>query len=62
MLEKQYPDKRLLSVQVLRAFAASAVVVYHAVEAAFRSVSDNSATHLFREFAWLGNFGWMFFS
>ena len=57
MLETPRPANRLYSIQALRAFAASAVVVYHAVEAALRGVPKSSATDLMKEIAWLGNFG-----
>ena len=59
---KKLPDNRLQSnklssLQALRAFAASAVVFFHAVEASVRGQSPNSAETILREIAWLGSFG-----
>lgn len=48
---------RLSSIQALRGFAASFVVLYHAAEATTRNASGAPSYDLMRSIAWLGNFG-----
>lgn len=57
MPSEQQPVNRLSAILALRAFAASAVVVYHSVEATLRNVTAETTPPLLKEVAWLGNFG-----
>lgn len=57
MLEAQVSTNKLSSLQALRAFAASSVVLFHAVEIATRQVSGTGEFMLLRDIAWLGSFG-----
>lgn len=57
MLEPPKFAGRLSAVQALRFFAASVVVIYHAVEATLRHGGGENKDTVLREIAWLGNFG-----